>query len=51
VEACGPDLVNLGARYELSDSHTLLLAAGRNLRSAASGEPQFLLYAGMQFNF
>ena len=44
-------LFNLGARCELSETHTLLLSAGRSFRSAASGEPEFLLYVGIQFNF
>ncbi len=42
---------NLGARRKLNEIHTLLLAAGRSFRSASSGEPEFLLYAGIQFNF
>jgi len=42
---------NLGARLELSETHALLISAGRSFRSSASGEPQFLLYAGVQFNF
>jgi len=44
-------LFNLGARCELSETCTLLTAAGRSFRSAASGEPEFLLYAGIQLNF
>lgn len=42
---------NLGARNKLDETHTILLAAGRSFRSASSGEPEFLLYAGIQFNF
>jgi len=42
---------NLGARCELSETYSLLIAAGRSFRSAASGEPEFLLYAGIQLNF
>lgn len=42
---------NLGARCGLSESRTLLLSAGRSFHSAASGEPEFLLYAGIQFIF
>ncbi len=42
---------NLGARCELSETYTLLAAAGRSFRSAASGELEFLLYVGMQINF
>jgi len=41
---------NLGARCRLSETRTLLLAAGRSCRSPASGEPELLLYAGIQFN-
>jgi len=44
-------LFNLGARCELSETYSLLIAAGRSFRSAASGEPEFLLYAGIQLNF
>lgn len=44
-------LFNLGARCELSETYTLLMATGRSFRSAASGEPEFLLYVGMQINF
>ena len=42
---------NLGARCELSETRTLLLSAGRSFRSDASGEPEFLLYTGLQFIF
>ena len=42
---------NLGARCELSETRTLLLSAGRSFRSSASGEPEFLLYTGLQFIF
>jgi hypothetical protein len=42
---------NLGARRELSEVNTLLLSAGRSFRDSASGEPEFLLYAGIQMNF
>lgn len=44
-------VLNLGARCGLSVSHTLLLSAGRGFHSAASGEPEFLLYTGIQFIF
>lgn len=42
---------NLGARCGLSETHTLLLSAGRSFRSSASGDPEFLLYTGLQFLF
>lgn len=42
---------NLGARCELSETRILLLSAGRSFRSDASGEPEFLLYTGLQFIF
>ncbi len=42
---------NLGARCGLSETRTLLLSAGRSFRSDASGEPEFLLYTGLQFIF
>mgnify|MGYP001595757307 FL=1 len=42
---------NLGARCGLSESRILLLSAGRGFHSAASAEPEFLLYAGIQFVF
>ena len=42
---------NLGARCELSETYTLLVAAGRSFRSAASGEPEFLLFTGIQLCF
>jgi len=45
----GDELVfNLGTRWALSDTFTLLLAAGRSFRDSASGEPKFLLYTGLQ---
>ncbi len=39
---------NLGTRWALSDTFTFLLAAGRSFRDNASGEPEFLLYTGLQ---
>lgn len=42
---------NFGARCGLSEIHTLLLSAGRSFRSTTRGEPEFLLYAGIQFIF
>lgn len=44
-------LFNLGARCELSETYSLLVAAGRSFRSSASGEPEFLLYTAIQLNF
>lgn len=35
-------------RGELSETYTLLVAAGRSFHCAASGEPEFLLYIGIQ---
>jgi len=42
---------NIGARWKLSETNTLLISAGRSFRDSASGEPEFLLYTGIQFNF
>jgi len=42
---------NLGSRLELSETHALLISAGRSFRSSSSGEPEFLFYGGAQFNF
>ena len=42
---------NLGTRLELSETRTLLISAGRSFRDSASGEPEFLLYIGIQFRF
>jgi len=42
---------NLGARQKLSETHTLLISAGRSFRDSASDEPEFLLYTGIQFYF
>ena len=42
---------NIGARWELSKTNTLLISAGRSFRDSASDEPEFLLYTGIQFNF
>ncbi len=42
---------NIGARLDLNETDTFLIAAGRSFRDSASEEPEFLLYAGMQFNF
>ena len=42
---------NIGARRKLSEVNTLLISAGRSFRDSASGEPEFLLYTGIQMNF
>lgn len=42
---------NVGARWELSETRTLLISAGRSFRDSASGEPEFLLYTGIQLCF
>ncbi len=42
---------NIGARWDLNETSTFLISAGRSFRDSASNEPEFLLYAGMQFNF
>jgi len=42
---------NLGTRWELNETYTLLLAAGRSIRDSASDEPVFLLYTGIQLIF
>ena len=42
---------NLGTRWELNETYTLLLAAGRSFRDSASDETEFLLYAGIQLIF
>jgi hypothetical protein len=42
---------NIGARWELNETNTFLISAGRSFHDSASDEPEFLLYTGMQFNF
>jgi len=42
---------DIGGRWKLSERYVLLTMAGRSFRGAASGEPQFFAYAGIQFNF
>ena len=42
---------NFGTRLELSETHTLLLSAGRSFRDSASREPELLFYGGLQFTF
>lgn len=41
---------NLGFRYDLGESYTLLASAGRSFHSAPD-QPNLLLYAGLQFRF
>ncbi len=41
----------LGARWELNETNTPLISAGRSFRDSSSNEPEFLLYTGIQFNF
>ncbi len=41
---------NLGFRYDLGKSYTLLASAGRSFHSAPD-QPNLLLYAGIQFRF
>jgi hypothetical protein len=43
-------IFNLGARWELNDSFTLLFAAGRSFRDS-DDSPNLLVYAGVQWNF
>lgn len=40
-----------GGRYKLGEHFVLLFMAGRSFRGAASGQPQFFGYLGMQFLF
>ena len=42
---------NVGARWELSETRALLISAGRSFRDSASGEPEFLIYTGIQLRF
>jgi hypothetical protein len=42
---------NIGARWKLSETNTFLISAGRSFRDSASGEPEFLLYTGIQLCF
>ena len=42
---------NIGARWKLSKTNTLLISAGRSFRGSAADEPEFLFYTGIQFNF
>jgi len=42
---------NLGARLKLSDLNSVLVSAGRGVRGESRGEPGFIGYLGLQFNF
>ena len=42
---------NVGGRWEMTPGLDLLVAAGRGLRGAGSGEPEILGYVGLQFIF
>jgi hypothetical protein len=42
-------IINVGARWELNDTITLLVSAGRSLRSS-DDSPTLLIYAGLRFN-
>jgi hypothetical protein len=42
---------NLGARVKLSHLNSILVSAGRGIRGEVRGEPEFIGYLGLQFNF
>jgi len=42
---------NLGARLKLTELNSILLSAGRGIRGESHGEPGFIGYVGLQFNF
>lgn len=42
---------NLGARLKLTELNSILLSAGRGIRGESRGEPGFIGYVGLQFNF
>jgi hypothetical protein len=44
-------ILNVGARYQISEGHTLLLSAGRSLYDESTARVTFLSYVGIQFNF
>jgi len=44
-------ILNFGARYDLSENYTLLLAAGRDLRNSLDVTNTLLTYAGVQMRF
>jgi hypothetical protein len=47
----GKLVFNLGARWKLSELNSILISAGRGIRGEARGEPSFIGYVGLQFNF
>ena len=42
---------DVGARIKLSDLNSVLVSAGRGIRGESRGEPGFLGYLGLEFNF
>jgi hypothetical protein len=44
-------VVNIGARYQLSEGYALLLSAGRSIHSDNTPRATFLSYTGIQFTF
>lgn len=42
---------DLGGRFRLDKTLVLLVSAGRSLRQPSGGNPAFIAYLGMQFNF
>ena len=44
-------IANLGARWDLSDTYTLLASAGRDLRNTLTEKNTFLSYLGLQLHF
>jgi hypothetical protein len=47
----GKLVFNLGARWKLSELNSILVSAGRGIRGESRGEPSFIGYLGLQFNF
>jgi hypothetical protein len=47
----GQLVFNLGARIQLSHLNSILVSAGRGIRGETRGEPGFIGYLGLQFNF
>ena len=42
---------NLGGKWKFHQHGALLFTSGRSFRESSSGEPAFLSYLGLQFNF
>jgi hypothetical protein len=42
---------NIGARIQMSHLNSILVSAGRGIRGESRGEPEFIGYLGLQFNF